>query len=120
MIDGRGNALGPELTAIGALRGASHLRESIVNPAATHPSGYLVVRAVTNAGREIRGIRLTEDVFWIHIRDATGAAHVLQKSELSRLDRELEATLMPSYATRFSDAELDDVVAYLSNLRGPS
>ena len=72
------------------------------------------------AGREIRGIRLTEDVFWILIRDATGAAHVLQKSELSRLDRELEATLMPSYATRFSDAELDDVVAYLSNLRGPS
>ena len=120
VIDGRGNALGPELTAIGALRGTAHLRESIVNPAATHPSGYLVVRAVTQAGREIRGIRLTEDVFWILIRDATGAAHVLQKSELSRLDRELEATLMPSYATRFSDAELDDVVAYLSNLRGPS
>jgi cytochrome c oxidase cbb3-type subunit 3 len=120
VIDGGGHALGPELTAIGALRGASHLRESIVNPAAAHQSGYLVVRAVTDAGREIRGIRLTEDVFWILIRDATGSAHVLQKSELSRLDRELEATLMPSYATRFSDADLDDVVAYLSNLRGPS
>ncbi len=120
VIDGRGNALGPELTAIGALRGPSHLRESIVNPAATHPSGYLVVRAVTHAGREIRGIRLTEDVFWIHVRDVTGAAHVLQKSQLSRLDRELEATLMPSYASRFSASALDDLVAYLSNLRGPS
>jgi len=120
VIAGRGTTIGPELTAIGALRGASHLRESIVNPAATHPPGYLVVRARTNAGREIRGIRLNEDVFWIHIRDAGGTLHVLQKSDLSSLDRELEATLMPSYASRLSAAELDDLIAYLASLRGPS
>jgi putative heme-binding domain-containing protein len=120
VIAGRGTMLGPELTSIGALRGASHLRESIVNPAATHPAGYLVVRATTSAGREIRGIRLNEDVFWIHIRDAGGTVHVLEKSDLSKLDRELEATLMPSYASRFSATELDDLVAYLSTLRGPS
>jgi len=118
VVAGRGTTIGPELTSIGALRGASHLRESIVNPSATHPVGYLVVRAKTAAGREIRGIRLNEDVFWIHIRDAGGTVHVLEKSELSSLDRELEATLMPTYATRFSAAELDDLVAYLSTLRG--
>ena len=120
VIAGSGTMLGPELTSIGALRGAAHLRESLVDPAATHPSGYLVVRATTSAGREIRGIRLNEDVFWIHIRDGGGAVHVLQKSDLSKLDRELEATLMPSYASRLSAAELDDLVAYLSTLRGPS
>src|SRR5262245_336387 len=120
VIAGRGTMLGPDLTSIGALRGASHLRESIVNPAATHPAGYLVVRATTNAGREIRGIRLNEDVFWIHIRDAGGTVHVLEKSDLAKLDRELDATLMPSYASRFSAAELDDLVAYLSTLRGQS
>src|SRR5882672_7627155 len=120
VIAGRGTTIGPELTSIGALRGAAHLRESIVNPSATHPSGYLVVRAKTTAGREIRGIRLNEDVFWIHIRDAGGTVHVLQKSDLSALDRELEATLMPSYASRFSAAELADLVAYLATLRGQS
>ena len=75
-----------------------------MNPGATHPPGYLVVRAIVSSGtaaREIRGIRLNEDVFWIHIRDAGGTVHVLQKSDLSKLDRELEATLMPSYGTRF-------------------
>lgn len=118
IIAGRGRALGPELTAIGARRGPSHLRESLVNPAATHPPGYLVVRAVTTAGGEIRGVRLNEDVFWVHIRDTGGNVHVLQKADLSRLDRELEATLMPSYASRFSAAELDDLIAYLANLRG--
>jgi len=120
MIAGQGRAIGPELTAIGALRGPSHLRESIVNPAATHPPGFLVVRATTAAGAEIRGVRLNEDVFWIHIRDSGGTVHVLEKSQLLKLDRELDATLMPSYGSRFSESELNDLVAYLANLRGTS
>jgi putative heme-binding domain-containing protein len=118
IVAGRGGVLGPELTAVGALRGPSYLRDSLINPAATHPPGYLVVRAVTTNGTEIRGIRLGEDVFWIHIRDASGRVHVLEKSELSRLDRELEATLMPAYGSRFSATELDDLIAYLASLRG--
>jgi mono/diheme cytochrome c family protein len=44
-VNGVGGISGPELTGIGALRGAPYLRESIVKPAAAHPTGYLVVRA---------------------------------------------------------------------------
>jgi putative heme-binding domain-containing protein len=118
VVDGRGGIVGPELSAIGALRGAPYLRDAIVTPAAAHPPGYLVVRAVPATGSEIRGIRVNEDVFWIHIRDAAGAVHTLEKSELRSLDRELDASLMPSYASRVKDADLDDLVAYLSTLRG--
>jgi len=115
---GRGNALGPELTSVGALRGAPYLRDALIKPEASHPPGYLVVKATTNGGNEIRGIRVNEDVFYIHIRDARGALHTLQKSELSKLDRELEGTLMPSYASRIAGGDLDDLVAYLASLRG--
>jgi putative heme-binding domain-containing protein len=118
VIAGRGRIVGPELTSVGALRGPAYLRESMVDPAASHPPGYLVVAART-AGGVIRGIRLGEDVFWIHIRDASGAVHVLHKPELAGLDRELQATLMPSYPT-LSARDLDDLVAYLATLRGPS
>jgi cytochrome c oxidase cbb3-type subunit 3 len=118
VVEGRGGILGPELTTIGGRRGAVYLREAIVKPAASHPPGYLVVRAVPASGAEVRGIRLNEDVFWIHIRDAAGNVHALQKSELARLDRELEGTLMPSYDSRLSAAQLDDLVAYLATLRG--
>ena len=118
VVDGRGGILGPELTTIGGRRGAVYLREAIVKPAASHPPGYLVVRAVPASGAEVRGIRVNEDVFWIHIRDAAGNVHALQKSELTRLDRELEGTLMPSYDARLSAAQLDDLVAYLGTLRG--
>ena len=118
VVDGRGGILGPELTSIGGRRGAVYLREAIVKPAASHPPGYLVVRAVPTSGAEVRGIRVNEDVFWIHIRDAGGDVHALQKSELARVDRELEGTLMPSYESRLSPAQLDDLVAYLATLRG--
>jgi len=117
-IAGHGGVLGPELTSIGSRRGAAHLREAVVKPEAAHPPGYLVVRATPASGPEIRGIRLNEDVFWIHIRDASGAMHALQKSELKSLDRELDASLMPSYSSRVSGGDLDDLVAYLTTLRG--
>ena len=118
VVDGRGGILGPELTTIGGRRGAVYLREAIVKPAASHPPGYLVVRAVPTSGAAIRGIRVNEDVFSILIRDASGTVHALQKSELARVDRELEGTLMPSYESRLSPPQLDDIVSYLATLRG--
>jgi cytochrome c oxidase cbb3-type subunit III len=118
VVNGRGGVLGPELTSVGALRGAPYLRDAVVKPAAAHPPGFMVVRAVPAGGPEIRGIRVNEDVFWIHIRDTGGTVHTLEKSQLSRVDRELEGTLMPSYASRLSASEVDDLVAYLATLRG--
>ncbi|HYM22818.1 MAG TPA: c-type cytochrome [Vicinamibacterales bacterium] len=115
-IAGAGGILGPELTNIGAMRGAPYLRESVVKPEAAHPGNFIVVRAVTNTGTEIRGVRLNEDAFWIHVRDARGV-HTLQKSELASLERQLDASLMPPYANRMSPQDLDDLVAYLSTLR---
>jgi cytochrome c oxidase cbb3-type subunit 3 len=118
VVGGRGGILGPELTAIGGRRGSIYLREALVKPAASHPPGYLVVRAVPASGAEVRGIRVNEDVFSILIRDASGAVHTVQKSDLTRLDRELDATLMPSYESRLSPPQLDDIVSYLASLRG--
>ena len=118
VVAGSGGTLGPELTSIGALRGAPYLREALVKPEAAHPPGYLVVRAVAASGAEVRGIRVSEDVFWILVRDASGVLHTLEKAKLARVDRQLDASLMPSYASRLSPEQLDDLVAYLAGLRG--
>jgi cytochrome c oxidase cbb3-type subunit 3 len=118
ILAGSGGPLGPELTTVGALRGAPYLRDALVKPEATHPPGYLVVRAATAEGTTIRGVRVNEDVFWVLIRDASGRVHSLEKSKLASLERELQASLMPSYASRFSNAQIDDLVAYLAGLRG--
>jgi putative heme-binding domain-containing protein len=118
IVRGRGVALGPDLTTIGALRGPASLRESVITPETARSQGYLVVRALSRSGPETRGIRVAEDVFWVHIRDAAGTLHSLEKKDLTSLERELGATLMPSYKSLLSASELDDLVAYLTTLRG--
>ena len=117
-IRGDGGVEGPELTAIGSLRGPAYLLQSIVEPAAAHPPSYVVVHARTADGKEIRGNRVNEDVFWILIRDGSGTVHSIRKDEGTHIEREPEASLMPSYSTRLSPGELEDLVAYLSTLRG--
>jgi cytochrome c oxidase cbb3-type subunit III len=118
IVNGQGGILGPELTAIGARRGPAFLRDAILKPEASHPPGYVVVRATQANGPEIRGIRVNEDVFWVQIRDTGGTVHSLEKAQLTKLERQLDATLMPSYANRLSEPDLTDIVAYLGTLRG--
>ena len=66
----------------------------------------------------MRGIRLNEDVFTIQLRDSSGKFHSIRKSNAELIRKETNASLMPSFAGRVSDAELDDLVAYLSSLGG--
>jgi len=129
IVAGAGGTLGPDLTDIGSLRGAAYLRESVVAPESALPRGtlsvlsrgyaeYLPVRIVTRQGTEIHGIRINEDLFTIQVRDAAGKFYSLQKSDLQVLDKQMGKTLMPSFAARLSAADLTDLIAYLTTLRG--
>ena len=79
---------------------------------------YLPVRIVTARGQEVRGVRVNEDTFTIQVRDASGALYSFDKSDLQTLDKEMGKSLMPEYKSRVSGSDLDDLVAYLGNLRG--
>jgi len=117
-IRGIGGVTGPDLSAIGAVRGAAALRASLVDPGADHAPGYLVAAVTIGNASPVRGIVLDEDVFWIHLREAGGQVRTFQKTDTVRIDREPKTSLMPSYVSRLSDAELTDLAAYLSTLRG--
>ena len=129
VVKGQGGILGPELTEIGAVRGPQYLRQAIVEPAAAFPTStlrvqgpgyneFMPVRVVLKDGGEVRGIRLNEDLFTIQLRDSSGKFHSIRKSNAELIRKETNASLMPSFAGRASDAELDDLVAYLSSLGG--
>ncbi len=118
IAEGRGAAAGPELTDIGARRSPEHLRESLVNPAASAPEGFLIVEAAAAAGPAVRGVRLNEDTFTIQIRDEAGHFHSLRKNQLRSLKRQEGKSPMPSYSGKLTESELGDVVAYLASLRG--
>jgi cytochrome c oxidase cbb3-type subunit 3 len=117
-IGGRGGALGPDLSDVGARAGAAHIRASVLDPEAAVPDGFVAVRAVARDGRSVSGVRCNEDSFSIQLRDLAGTVHSFWKSELKALDKDWGKSPMPSYRDRLSAADLDDLVAYLVSLEG--
>lgn len=130
-INGQGSAYGPDLSDIGLRRGARHLLTSLIDPEADVPKSFLQfrpgtaitdnflqVRLLTRAGERINGVRVNEDSFTIHVRDASGRVHSFFKSELRELHKDWGKSSMPSYRKVFTSSDLDDLVAYLLTLRG--
>jgi cytochrome c oxidase cbb3-type subunit III len=129
IVSGQGGSFGPDLTGIGVSRGGAYLKQSIIGPAETLPRGlslvpgrgfveFLPVHVVTADGKDLRGVRINEDPFTIQLRDTSNQFHSFRKSELKSLDKEFGKSLMPGFRGRVTDGELDDLVAYLSSLRG--
>jgi cytochrome c oxidase cbb3-type subunit III len=129
MIAGQGGGIGPELTRIGAMRGASNLKARLQDPGANLPkveSGmfgnswteYVMFRAVEKDGHIVEGIRVGEGSFTIVLKDATGKFHALWKPDLRSLEKEPGKSFMPSFKDTLSAEQLDDLVAYLLTLKG--
>ena len=129
IVEGQGSSLGPDLTEVGLGRGAGYLRQSFLGPAEALPRGtsavpgrgfaeFLPVRIVTADGREVRGLRVNEDPFTIQIRDLSNRFHSFRKSETKEIEKEFGKSLMPGFRGRLTDVEVEDLVSYLSSLRG--
>ncbi|MBL8239407.1 MAG: c-type cytochrome [Bryobacterales bacterium] len=112
-----GGRTGPPLAGIGGRRSATHLRAKIENPAADVPHTFRLVTLTTKAGKTLRGIRLNEDTFSIQLRDFSGNPHSVWKDEIAQFSSE-KKTNMPAYKGRLTEAELNDLVAYLANEKG--
>jgi putative heme-binding domain-containing protein len=118
VLEGVGRAYGPDLSSIGTQRGPAYIKEALLQPSARVPDGHVVVTATPKDARAIRGVRVSEDAFWVFVRDPGGRLHRYWKADLQALDREAGASLMPAYGAERRATEVDDLVAYLSSLRG--
>jgi putative heme-binding domain-containing protein len=129
VIQGEGGTAGPELTIIGTQRGPDYLKQAIVDPAAALPHGtlpvpsrnldeFLPVRVLTRDGKEVQGLRINEDTFTIQIRDSNNELHSFRKADLREVRKEFGKSLMPAFKDRLPASDVNDLVAYLSSLRG--
>jgi cytochrome c oxidase cbb3-type subunit III len=127
-IGTQGGTVGPPLTVIGRSRAPKYLHDFLLDPGKTPPpdmtlperagnTGYLLVHVVTRDGHEMTGIRVNEDTFTIVLRDVSGHFTSYEKSQLKTIEPLPGKTVMPSY-TNLSAADLDNLVAYLSSLKG--
>ena len=115
-IDNRGGSLGPELGWIGVLRSSESLRRSLTDPNDQVDPRFHVVIAETKKGEAVEGVVLNQDSLSIQLRDTQRQLRSILRGDLKSVRQEARS-LMPSYASRLSSAEIDDVVAYLRSLR---
>jgi len=115
-VQGEGGWMGPDLTTIGAMRAASYLRESVLEPNAMVAPRYWVVTAEAADGRHYSAFLLNEDTYTVQLLDFSGQLHSVPKASLReyRVDK---VSKMPSYKGVLSDREITDLVAFLASLR---
>lgn len=116
-IHNTGGILGPDLTRVGRRRSLRFLEESIIRPEADLPLDYRAVRVVMASGETVIGIRLNEDDVSIQLREVNGSLRAFLKDSLKEVRRD-SPSLMPAYGSALSQKEIEDLVAYLSSLRG--
>lgn len=117
-VAGRGGRIGPDLTRIGAARSRAALIREIRTPSEWIPPAFETVTVVTKDGQRIRGAKKNEDVFSIQVMDARERIQGYMKSNLQDIVYD-KTSLMPVFDPgRLSDADLTDLVGYLSLLRG--
>jgi mono/diheme cytochrome c family protein len=81
------------------------------------PIRYRAIQAITKSGQTIAGFRLNEDDVSIQLRDEQDNLRSFLKENLREI-RHDKPSLMPAYGSKLSRKEIDDVVSYLSSLRG--
>ena len=117
-VSGRGGRLGPDLTRIGVQRSHAALTREIRTPSEWVSPVFETVTIVTKDGQRVRGAKKAEDVFSIQVMDTRERIQGYRKSDLREVIYE-KASLMPDYGPgRLNDNDLNDLVGYLTTLRG--
>ena len=113
----RGASIGPDLTRAGRQRSLAYLRASILTPDSDVTPGYSTVTVVKRDGNKIQGVEKSYDNFSAQVMDLSGKYYSFLREDVVSMTREPKS-LMPSYAKLLSEKELNDLLAYVSSLRG--
>jgi putative heme-binding domain-containing protein len=117
-VAGKGGHLGPDLTRVGTARSRAALVREIRTPSEWITPGFETVTVVTKDGQKVRGAKKNEDVFSVQVMDMRERLQGYMKSNVQDVVYE-KASLMPAYTTqRLSDTDLNDLIGYLTTLRG--
>jgi putative heme-binding domain-containing protein len=117
-VAGTGGRIGPDLTRVGIARSRAALVREIRTPSEFVAPNFEAVTLVTKDGQRIRGAKKNEDVFSIQIMDTRERIQGFLKSNLQEVLYE-KASLMPDYGPgRLNENDLNDLVGYLTTLRG--
>ena len=112
-----GSYVGPYLDAVGGHRTPEQLHATLVSPKKEVLPENRTVRMVTSDGKTLTGRLLNQDGFSVQLIDSSGQLRSFERSNLSEFAI-VTTNPMPSYANKMNAQDLDDLVRYLSSLKG--
>jgi putative heme-binding domain-containing protein len=116
-VSGAGGRLGPDLSEIGRARAAAHLRQALLSPDADVREDFWVVSFTNKDGSQQSGFLRDEDTYTVLFLDFEENLRSAAKADV-RDYQVTKTSRMPSYREALKENELDDLVAWLSSLKG--
>src|SRR5262249_11652674 len=113
-IGERGTALGPDLSAIGKLRGREDLLESILEPSRRIEPKDAAYVAQTTDGRSLTGLLVRRDERAVVLRDAQNKEIVLAAKDVELLQPSRRSLMPDGQLTGLTAQEAADLLAYLA------
>jgi putative heme-binding domain-containing protein len=113
MVNGKGSALGPDLSDVGSRRKLRQIEEALTDPGRTIASGFAAATVRMRDGRTLRGIIRNQSNFDLQLLGLDGRFHMLRQPQIAEVRQE-SASLMPPLQ---ADARIrQDLLAFLSRL----
>lgn len=114
-LEGKGGAVGPDLTGLHRSLGPAKLLESILAPSLEVKESFAAWVAVTRAGQAFSGIKISETAERVTLRDAEGRDVTLARNDLESLERSRTSLMPDGVAALLTLEELLDLVRFLSD-----
>jgi cytochrome c oxidase cbb3-type subunit 3 len=115
MVNGDGGRRGPDLSQVGSRREPEELVSDLRTPDEDVTPRWWTLRVTQVDGSLVEGLRMNEDTFSMRLMDDNEDLWSFSKSDVRSYDR-VKTSTMPSVDGVLTDAEVDDLVAYLFSL----
>lgn len=119
-VAGRGRWVGPDLSTIGIKYAREELLQSILNPSSAVGYNYRPYILALKDGRVLTGLPVQESGSAITIKTAEGKTERVARSDIEETQISAVSLMPEGLAQTVTDAELVDLLAYLSSLKRPS
>ncbi len=116
MANGQGGFMGSDLSNFGGTQSLAEIRSAITDPDRNLESRKRIVVVMTANGEKLTGLARNEDNFSLQLQTADGTFHLLNKSELRKIEYQNRSLMPDDYGIRLSSKELDDLVSYLVSI----
>jgi cytochrome c oxidase cbb3-type subunit III len=116
MANGQGGFMGSDLSSFGSTQSPAEIRSAITDPNRNLDPRKRVVIVTTASGQTITGMARNEDNFSLQLQTTDGTFHLLNKSELQKIEYQPQSMMPDDYGSRLSSKEMDDLVSYLVSI----